>query len=347
MQRIAVWNTAFLGDAVLTLPLIQSLRLRYPDALIDVFVRDGFESLFSHHPDISHVYGFDKRCRHKGPAALLQYGRELRRRSYHLWISAHSSPRSGLIALLSRAQRRIGYDKPFANRLFYTDLVDRRFSERDEIERLLALLLPLGAGAVSDWPKLHLGPEERQTAEAFFSSLQGPFLGMHPGSVWGTKRWPAGYFAAIGSKALRQGAQILVFAGPGEEEVAHAVCSEMAAACSPEQTARLHNLAGRLSLPMLAAYLGRLSCYLTNDSGPMHLAWPQHTPVTAIFGPTVRSLGFFPRGAAATVVEADLPCRPCGLHGPQACPLKHHHCMVHVTPDMVWPDVRRKLWPAS
>ncbi|HKI81718.1 MAG TPA: glycosyltransferase family 9 protein, partial [Pseudodesulfovibrio sp.] len=98
------------------------------------------------------------------------------------------------------------------------------------------------------------------------------------------------------------------------------------------------------SLPELAAYLGRLDAYLTNDSGPMHLAWTQEVPLVALFGPTVKALGFFPRGDNATVLENDgLDCRPCGLHGPKKCPEGHFKCMRDLTPDRVWDVLKAKL----
>lgn len=345
MRRIAVWNTAFLGDAVLTLPLLQSLRLRYPDAELDFYVRDGLQGLFAPHPALNAVYGFDKRGREKGLSGILNLGRTLRSRSYDLWIGTHLSPRSGLSALASRAPVRIGYQQAFLASFFYTRTVDRRFAEQDEIERLLGLLAPLGEGPVSSWPELALGVRESDAAERFYASLTGPVLGLHPGSVWATKRWPAPYFAAIGLKALEAGAQVILFAGPGEEEIARTVSTHLVEGSGTAKQARIHNLAGQLTLPQLAAWLKHLSCYVTNDSGPMHLAWAQHTPVTALFGPTVRSLGFFPRGSGVTVFETPLPCRPCGLHGPSACPLGHHHCMTQILPEAVWPDVAAKLWP--
>lgn len=343
MQRIAVFNTAFLGDAVLTLPLIQSLRLRYPQAVIDFYVRGGLRDLFASHPALNEVHSYDKRGRDKGGAGFLRLARFVASRRYTLWISAHASPRSGLLALASGAATRIGYDKPGLNRLFYTRLVQRRFTEREEIERLLALLEPLGPGPLSDWPDIVLPPEAVAAAKARFAALKGPVLGLHPGSVWATKRWPAASFAAVGVRAIRQGAHVLLFAGPGEEAIAEEVLQRMRADLSGQGLERLHNLAGRLALPELAACLGRLSCYLTNDSGPMHLAWAQRTPVTAVFGPTVRALGFFPRGPEATVFETDEACRPCGLHGPAACPLGHHRCMTGVGVDAVWGDVAAKL----
>ena len=104
-----------------------------------------------------------------------------------------------------------------------------------------------------------------------------------------------------------------MFAGPGEEGVAEQTIDGALA-----DPTRVTNLAGKLDLPRLAAYLGRLDAYLSNDSGPMHLAWTQDVPLVALFGPTVKKLGFFPRGANSTVMEAaDVPCRPCGLHGPK------------------------------
>ena len=75
----------------------------------------------------------------------------------------------------------------------------------------------------------------------------------------------------------------------------------------------------------------------------MHLAWSQDVPLVALFGPTVKQLGFFPRGKNSTVAEIDLDCRPCGLHGPRKCPKDHFRCMRTLTPDMVWEKLSAKL----
>ena len=349
MRNIGVLNTAFLGDAVLTLPLLQSLRLRYPSAKIDFYVRGGLQSIFSPHPDISEVFEYDKRDGQKGIAGLLTLRRAIAARRYDLWISAHTSIRSGLLALASGAPVCIGYSKPRLNVLSYNRRVGRRFTELDEIERLLELLRPLGAGPLSDWPELALGVEEQRAAGHFFAALQGPVLGVHPGSVWPTKRWSADAFAYVASAALRAGAAVLLFGGPGEGDIVRQVKALIFAGQGDAAPfclhGRLHDCSGSLTLPLLAAYIARLSCYLTNDSGPMHIAWSRRVPVTAIFGPTVRDLGFFPRGAGSTVFEADVECRPCGLHGPSVCPLGHHHCMTRVEPEAVWQDVRAKLFP--
>ena len=341
MERIAVWNTAFLGDAVLTLPLIQSLKRHYPEAEVDFYVRGGLEPLFAAHPDIARVVGCHKHGDHKGLGGVRRLGRTAKDRGYGIWVNAHLSLRSALICRLSGAPIRVGYAEGALSSLSCTHRVARRFGEIDEVERLLALLGPLGIPATETWSRIVAAEDIRREAEAFFASIPGPVLGMHPGSVWETKRWPAEYFADIGARALRHGSRVLLFAGPGEEAVAGEVRDRMTAEAGSEG---LVDLSGKLDLPRLAAWIGRLSCYLTNDSGPMHLAWAQHVPTVALFGPTVRSLGFFPRGERSTVFEAPVPCRPCGLHGPQTCPLGHHRCMRDMTPDMVWPDVAQKLF---
>lgn len=349
MRRIAVWNTAFLGDAVLTLPLLQTLARAFPGAEIDFYVRKGLAPLFEAHPALHAVHEYDKR-RTSGSnrlSAMLLMGRELRRRGYDLWIGAHTSPRSALLALLSTAPLRVGYLGNPVSALCYNRRVSRRFGELHEIERLLELANPvLPPDAPREhWPDLVLPRAAVRKAEAFRASLEKvngapALLGLHPGSIWGTKRWLPSGFAEMARRAADAGAHVLVFAGPGEEGVAR----EVIGLSGLEGNPLLHDLSCSLTLPELAAYLGTLDCYVTNDSGPMHLAWAQRTPVAALFGPTVRGLGFFPRGETVNVFEVDLDCRPCGLHGPQRCPQGHHRCMADIDVNAVWRNVERKLF---
>ena len=354
-MAIGIWNTAFLGDAVLTLPLIQTIACRYPDEPIHFFVRKGLKSLFAAHPAIAGVHEFDKAGSEKGLSGMLRFARIFARHDFSLWLSAHTSVRSAIMARLSHAQRRIGYrpeSVPASGYAWaYTDMVPRRFGQLDEIERLLLLAEPLGIRCESAvWPDIVLPQASRERARAFWSQFgDTPVLGVHPGSVWPTKRWPLEYFAEIIACAVHEGAHVLIFGGPGAEEGLAAELLAMA-----RHTMRpgsheglVHNLAGSLSLPDLAAYLALLTCYLTNDSGPMHLAWAQRTPVTAIFGPTTPQLGFAPRGPLAEVLEMPLSCRPCGKHGHKQCPKTHFRCMRGLSPDVVWDSVRRKLFGTS
>ncbi|MDD4733202.1 MAG: glycosyltransferase family 9 protein [Desulfovibrio sp.] len=334
-ERIGVWNTAFLGDAVLTLPLLAALHTAWPGAELHFVVRGGLEGLFAAQEGLTSVTGFSKRGEHRSLAAAWSFGRGMARKQPDLWISAHTSLRSAVVSLATGAPVRIGYRSPAYNRMAYTHTVDRGFGRYDEIERLLRLLRPLDreprAGAFP-WPDLTLPPAARLQAEELLGALPRPLLGVHPGSTWPTKQWPVEYFARVAALAADAGATVAVFGGPGEEEDAAAV---VRGAARPSH--QVVNLASRPDLPGLAACIRRLDAYLSNDSGPMHLAWMQRVPTLALFGPTVRELGFFPRGDTAHVLEVpDLHCRPCGLHGPRRCPEGHHRCMRDLRPELVW-----------
>jgi len=352
-MRIAVWNTAFLGDSVLTLPLIRVLKAAYPEAEIDFYVRGGLASLYEAQPELSRVFNCDKRGKEKGLRAMLRQGREIRERRYDIWVDAHLSLRSSYMAWASGAKIRAGYTEAVLSRLAFTVSTSRRFKELDEIERLLELARALGVpqSILKDekllWPELSLPQRAYDEADDLLACLpEGAAIALHPGSVWPTKRWTPEGFAAILRRALDSGVNAVLLAGPGETETAAEVRRLAGLGCENGNCSEPDNfldLSGRTSLLTLAAVLSRMDGYVTNDSGPMHLAWAQRTPVTAMFGPTVLSLGFAPRGELSTVMQVDEPCRPCGLHGHKTCPQGHFRCMKNIDPEDVWRDIERKL----
>lgn len=343
-RNIAIWQTAFLGDAILTLPLIQAVAAAYPKAGLHFWVRQGFQDLFQAVPELTSVTGFAKRGDRRGLAGLRRTAADLAAQNCDLLISAHSSLRSGLIAKLSGIPERIGYASPL-NRLLYTTTVDRAFESFEEVERLMRLLEPLGLSGPAPTPRLRLPAMAIDKASELFNLSPGDVsIGLHPGSVWPTKRWPVEYFTRLAALCLDAGWRVLIFGGPGEEDLArtvHAQAQDLTR--KPPVSDRLLDLSGRLSLTELAACIARLDCYVTNDSGPMHMAWVQNVPLVAMFGPTTRNLGFYPRGAGSTVLETGHDCRPCGLHGGRQCRLGDHRCMREITPELAFAAVRGKV----
>lgn len=343
-RTIGVWQTAYLGDSVLTLPLLQALARAYPAARIHFFVRRGFGGLYAGLPGLAGVHEFDKRGTQASLPGAWRYGKALRPMGFDLWVSTHRSLRSALVAKAVGAPVRIGYSTPWFNRLAYTRVIDRRFGQLHEIERLNRLLIPLSLAAQDPWPHYTPPAEAAEGAARFWQEhdLDDPttkVIGLHPGSVWPTKRWPAAHYARLLDLAVEHGLRVMVFAGPGEEAVAAQVMAE----ARHGSDKAVIDLSGKLKLPTLAAYLARLSVYVSNDSGPMHLAWSQHVPVVALFGPTVERFGFFPMGPRSHVLQADVDCRPCGLHGHQQCPKGHHECMLRITPEQAWQTMQQAL----
>ena len=327
---------------MLTLPLLQALRNKFPQAELEFFVRSGLEGLFSSHPALNKVTGFAKRGSQKSLGAAWALGKNLATMNFDLWISPHTSLRSALIARTSSIPTRIGYRSPWYNRLAHTRTVPRRFEELEEIERLFQLATPLGIELPAPKARLVLPSSALEKADAFWAAhCKGrKVLGVHPGSTWPTKCWPREYFCEVVRKGAESGALVLVFGGPGEERLAAGIVD---AARKPGLEGNIMDISGQLNLPELAAHLGRLDACLTNDSGPMHLAWVQDVPLVSLFGPTVKKLGFFPRGEGSLVMETELDCRPCGLHGPRRCPEGHHKCMRDIPAEQVWKALETKL----
>ena len=145
-------------------------------------------------------------------------------------------------------------------------------------------------------------------------------VGVNPGSVWPTKRWStAGFAELILMLKKKLDCQILLFGGSEDA----AVVEDVQARC---QTAAV-NLVGQITLRELAAAISRCAVFVTNDSGPMHVAVARRVPTVAIFCATTPELGFFPYMAEAIVVGRELSCRPCASHGGRRCPLGHANCI--------------------
>jgi heptosyltransferase-2 len=213
-----------------------------------------------------------------------------------------------------------------------------------EVDRNLALLGGLGCEPAQSDRVLHAGYTEREAfqvssvlAEAGVSSTE-PLVGLSPGSIWATKRWPADGFAQVGRALAGAGFRIVVLGGSGDVEVGGRVQKAMGEAGAGAVLA-----AGRTPLKALAAWMDRLVLLVTNDSAPLHVAAARGTPAVAVFGATTPSLGFGPFHAESRVVQVELPCRPCGPHGGKRCPEGHFRCMTEVTSEAVLGACRELL----
>jgi heptosyltransferase-2 len=324
-----VIQTAFLGDVVLTMPLLAALaRIHGP---VDVVTTSQAAPLLENHPAVATVVHYDKRGADRGPAAWLTLARLLRGRRYRRAYLPHRSWRSAALAWAAGIPQRIGFADSPARRS-YTQRVSRDMALH-ETRRLLALTGETPAAVDFDFG---LAEDEIRLARDWLTShgISQPFIAIAPGSVWGTKRWPA-----YPDLAARLDHPVVVVGGPREREAAAAI---VAAA-----EGRAASAAGTMPLRVSAAILSCARLLVTNDSAPLHLAGAVGTPVVAIFGPTVPAFGFGPLGPDDVIVEElGLACRPCSPHGPMTCPLGHHRCMLDLTVDTVEQAVRR-VWRAT
>ena len=318
-----VIQTSFLGDMVLTTPLLSELAARGP---VDVVATPASAGLLANHPGVREVIVYDKRGVARGMTGLLRLARTLRARRYGAAFLAQGSMRSAALARLAGARERIGFTTS-AGRALYTTRVTYR-DDRHHAERLWRLAAGDAAPSPPEErvrPRLYPGHAERAAVDALLADggyRGGPLWVLAPGSVWPTKAWP--YYDALAERLVTSGF-IVVIGGAGEAALAERV---VAAADRAAGAGRAVSAAGRLSLLASAELMARATAAIVNDSLPQHLASAAGTPTVAVFGPTVPEFGFGPLAPRRRVLGHEgLACRPCDRHGPRRCPLGHWRCM--------------------
>ena len=339
-EKILVVQTSFLGDAVLTTPLLSEIRRRFPKAKLAVLCTPQAKNLFEGNPDVDELLTDDKRGVERGLAGMWRKAKDLKSRGFTIAISPHKSLRSALLIYLAGIPLRVGF-RQSAGWFLYHRRVPRDPACHD-VERNLSLLRPFGVDPSTCRRDLRVEVDSRSRAdvEHIFRSLgvtrDGLIVGVHPGSVWPTKRWTAeGYAELMIHLKEKYRCRILIFGAPEDHPIVNKI-QELAGNIGI-------SLAGKINLPQLACALERCDIFITNDSGPMHVAVARGVPVVAVFCATTPSLGFYPYSSKAVVIEKDLPCRPCSSHGGRRCPLGTEDCMRLIKADDVLQGVELLL----
>jgi heptosyltransferase II len=376
---VLVIQTAFLGDVVLGTALIESLYSQNGLGGIDMLVRAGNEGVLAGNPKIRSVLVWEKRPNRtslaRGIMALLpkkwqswwQLLLLIREKEYDAVVVVQRFFSMGLLAGLSRARVRVGFNKSPARWLFThvckheiltlkhgegktglrhvgqkTDAPTPYLHER---ERNHSLLKALGIMGEPGMPALYPGKEAKDTALAFRmqKGIRRKFAVLAPASVWETKRLPAGQWVSLGM-ALAKEYDLILIGGKEDAELCTTIRTQilegyprLELGFDPEIACEVAVAAGHLNLLAAAATIAEATITYTNDSGPMHLASAVGGNVVAIYCSTVPEFGFGPlvgsgNGLAFTIeAPLALPCRPCGLHGLNTCPEGHFLCAKTIT----------------
>ena len=318
-------QTSFLGDMVLTTPLIAWLAGSRP---LDVVATPRAAGLLENNPDVREVILYDKRGVDRGIAGFTRLASRLRAKRYDAAYLAQGSVRSGALALIAGIRDRVGFASS-AGRLFYTTRVPS-IDNMHHAARLLSLATrdptrDIAASALR--PHLYPGDRQRTAVDQLLGAakLGEPLIALAPGSVWATKQWP--YYADL-ARDLRSDARLVIVGAESDRPLAAEIVHATGGTAI--------DATGRLSLLASAELIGRSMLLVTNDSAPLHLASAMNTPTVAIFGPTVPEFGFGPLADRSRVAgRTGLDCRPCDRHGPRRCPLGHWRCMREITADDV------------
>lgn len=327
---ILIIQTAFLGDTILASSFAYQVKKCFPLARVHFFLREGNESLIDGLDFVDKVWVWEKsQGKYK---ALLGLILTLRKYQFEYVFNLHRHFNSGLITARMKAKEKIGFkENPLS--FFYTQKVrhliphDHNGKYYHEVQRNLLLLKEVVPSLeISDEAKVY--PPHLPLKEEHFSIKESEeYLVVAPTSVWFTKQWELSKYLDLIKQVTQK---VYLIGAPSDRED----CEKLIV------REGVVNLCGKLSLLESAALMKNAKRVIVNDSAPLHLASAVNAKTTAIFCSTTPRFGYFPLAQESEVVEVSLDCKPCGLHGHQACPLGHFHCSQLIETSRVIASIR-------
>ncbi|MEX2262483.1 MAG: lipopolysaccharide heptosyltransferase II [Bryobacteraceae bacterium] len=328
--KILIRATNWVGDAVMSLPALQAVRSRFPDAHIAVLARPWVADLYARETCVDRVIRYEPRAGFRDLRLKWRTARILSRERFDVAILFQNAFEAAAIARLAGIPRRIGYDRDARGWLLTDAIPVPAKGEIPRHERFYYLELLRSAGLIGDIPaadciRLQGAEEARRAGEALFGkrSIPLPVIGVSPGAAYGAaKQWlPERFAEAAATMAAGHRASVVVFGSGGERALCETVRSQIEA-----RGAQAWNLAGNTGLREFIDLAAACRLYLTNDSGAMHIASALGVPTVAIFGAT-DDTATGPTGPLARVVREPVECSPCLL---RECPIDHR-CMTGVS----------------
>jgi heptosyltransferase II len=323
-MRILIVAPAWVGDAVLTHPLLVRLKERDPATLIDVLAPPWALPVFRRMPQVANAMSLpfghgDLKLRERR-----RFGKSLA--PYDQAIVLPNSLKSALVPWHAGIPVRTGY----RGEMRFGLLNDVRRLDKDAlpliVERFAALAQPRGDTLERPLPEPRLVVDEaaRSAAVAKFRlDLSRPVVAFAPGAEYGpAKRWPPKHFVELGRALSERGYAIWLFGSAKDRDIAADIGAQLPNAI---------NLAGVTTLDEAIDLLSMAARVVTNDSGLMHIAAALERPMAAIFGSS--SPAFTPPlSAKARVISIQIACSPCFE---RTCPLGHTNCLVQLEPSRV------------
>lgn len=334
-KKLLILSQLRLGDAVLSTPIFPLLKKRFPGCTISVLTNPYIREIFELCPEVDHILEYGKA---QGIGENIRVIREIRRDPFDLLIDLNTdgSLIFALIAGLSRAGYSVGYDQD-GRRAFYDSALPFPGEGGEHmLDLIVKTLSPLGVSPSKEPPRLTVPEPVLQEVRAKLPEVgigQGQVLvGLHPGAVHPTQRWPVEYFAELGDRIMGAGlGRVILCGGEREGDMILGIIDRMKETPLYVRTA---------SLKQLAALISELDLLVCNNSGPLHLACAVGTSTISFMGPT-NPAQWRPAGEGHTVFRRDdLACIGCNMG---TCPVKTHACMYGIPPAEVFETIRERL----
>lgn len=324
-EKILVIQTAFLGDVILTLPLIQSLKKIKPNTEIDFLCIPDTANVLENHPSINRVIKYDKMGKQK-TEKFFDVLLHLRDYKYDYILCPHRSVRSALLTYFSKASNRIGFDRNALSFLLTNKIP--YIKNEHEINRNLEFIkaiqsLDKNYEKILQKPNLYPSESDFKFTEKLIneSGVSGNTVSFAPCSKWFTKQLTINKSIEVISELTRNHLNVILIGGAEDFEF----CREAERNTNSRQ---LKNFCGRLTPLQSYLMIKSTSVLITVDSAAQHLGAASGVPIILIYSSTDSSFGFYPLTSEFEIIQNEkLTCRPCTDHGRKKCPLGHFNCI--------------------
>ncbi|MDY6855577.1 MAG: glycosyltransferase family 9 protein [Thermodesulfobacteriota bacterium] len=336
IKEILIIRTAYVGDIIMTLPILTPLKEKFPQARISFIASKEGAELLQGNPHIDRIFRFNPFWFYKTSIkAYLLFLFKIRKERFDLVIEARGDIRD-LLFIVFPLKSRFKLSYGFGGGRYFLSHVVPFTSIKHRIEYHLDLARYLDCNTEDIEWKVYLTKEEEKGIVGIMQEykIEKPFLSVHPGARVPLKMWMIERYAKLYDMIMREYRMPLLILGSREEKaIADKIITKM--------KNRPINLAGMISLKEVAGILKESALFICNDSAPMHIAAAMGTPTVAVFGPS-KSIETGPYKNKSRIVEKDFPCRfTCDEN---VC--KHrvfHGCMKAITPDDVFSAVKELI----
>jgi len=317
-------------------PAFRCLRAKFPDAQIDMVVRQDFFDLIRFNPRITNKIGLS---RGEGLKGLWELKKRINAENYDIIYDAHRSLRTLVLMPFLRAKQKFYFQKHYIRRTLLLLLKLPVFnSHKRTLERSIEPLGPLGVTYDGGGPEFFLSGDVRKTALEKVAlpppKTGGTFVGIIPSAQWPGKRWSTENFKTVCAQILeRTPHSLIVFGGKGDT-----FCQEILEGLPKD---RAIDAQGKLSIAESGALVEKCKLVIANDTGLMHVADALKVPSVLFLGPTSGELGCLPF-QPGIVLEHEMWCRPCSKNGEAPCIRGRRYCLENTTPEMAF-DAFQKL----
>lgn len=328
-----VLQTAFLGDLLLTYPLVKNIKKIRPNHKTILVLKKGYGSFIKGLKWCDEVYEIDK----SNSSSYQEVLNLLKNKNVENLIScSFSSYRMLRLSWKIKATNKIGYNWSLASRFVNTHHVQRN-KDLPEALRLIQLLENLDpelSKSIDDF----LTKNQSQIPVAYIPKVLSGDMGVYngqvsrrvavfPGSVWNTKKWTQDGFIDLCANLKNMNLEVILLGGKEEADIGEYISKNVSG---------VDNQIGKLNITESFEIIKKSLLVISNDSGGQHLASLAGAPVVTIYGPTVPAFGYYPWNTRSAIVEnLEVKCRPCSSHGPQVCPIGTHECMKSISAEQV------------